>query len=155
MFPQLHFTDDLPARPGCSPCLSPVWRRWPLTAAHSSSKLLFACRHLKSITLTNPLSLELRYPWLHRELMYPSEIQQDLRRNWFCTCGSGNSRREELPQRGRWLPKLPYTHRCTMTNLYMKTNMFFPQQLLPKSPHVWAAAVWVEEQDEGGIKSRG
>lgn len=61
MFPQLHFTDG----PGCSPCLSPVWRRWPLRAAHSSSKLLFACRHLKSIALTNPLSLELRYPWLH------------------------------------------------------------------------------------------
>lgn len=65
MFPQLHFTDGVPARPGCSPCLSPVWRRWPLRADHSSSKLLFACRHLKSITLTNPLSLELRYPWLH------------------------------------------------------------------------------------------
>lgn len=117
MLPQLHFTDGLPARLGCSPCLSPVWRCWPLRAAHSSSKLPFACRHLKSITLTNPLWRAPLPLVTHRELICLSEIQQDLRCNWFCTCGAANSWWEELPQHGQRLPKLPYTHRCTMSNL--------------------------------------
>lgn len=36
-----------------------------------------------------------------------------------------------------------------------KTNTFFTQQLLPKSPRVWAAAVSVEEKKEGRMKTRG
>lgn len=121
MFPQLHFTDDLPARWGSFPCLSPVWRCWLLRAAQSSSKL-FACRHLKSITLTNPLSGELLPLAIYRGLMCPPKTKQDPRWNWFCTSGSANSLWEELQQRERWLPKLPHTHGYTMSNLYVKNE---------------------------------
>lgn len=92
---------------------------------------------------------------IHRGLMCLPKTQQDLRCDWLHTSGSNISLGEELQQHERWLPKLPYTHRYTMSNLYRKMNVFFTQQLLPKSPHVWAAAGWLEEEDEGGIKTGG
>lgn len=39
---KVPFTDGLPVCPGGFPRLSPVWRRGPPSAAHSSSKLLLA-----------------------------------------------------------------------------------------------------------------
>lgn len=65
MIQSVHFTDCLPVGPVCWACLNPVWRWRLLRAVQSSSKLLLACRHLKSITLPNPLSEEHGYQRLH------------------------------------------------------------------------------------------
>lgn len=150
MIPQLHFTDGLPVSSGGFPCLRPVWRRWPLRAAHSSSKLLFACRHLKSITSTNPLSAEHCYPQLHTGTWC---VKHKLGEDWGVTVlyipkASGRSYTTVI---GNYLSHTPTDTQWTICTF--ETNC--SRQLLPKSLHVWTAAEWAEEEDgEGGMKNR-
>lgn len=109
MISRVQFTECLPVRSGGSPCLNPVWSCWPLRATHSSSKLLFACRHLKIITFTNPVFGEHCYLCLHAGLMCPTKIRWDLRWDCFWKCVYTESNREELQQPDPWLHKIP-TH---------------------------------------------
>lgn len=111
MIPTVYFTNGIPVCPGGFPCLSPVLRWRPLRAVHSSSKLLFACRHLKSITLTNLHSREHCYHWLHTEACWSSTSQVRSELGEFVyVCVYKGSKREELQHQVQWSPRQHTTH---------------------------------------------
>lgn len=154
MIPTVYFTNGIPVCPGGFPCLSPVLRWRPLRAVHSSSKLLFACRHLKSITLTNLHSREHCYHWLHTEACWSSTSQVRSELGEFVyVCVYKESKREELQHQVQWLPRQHTTHTQWWTST-CEANTYLTQQLLPKSLRVWTAAEWVEESGEGELKNK-